>query len=103
MSQDSAAESQLLVGWYSLVSTVHSVSPSILDELTDEADVADVGEEVCAVRLGQQGRAEPARPEDAGGGLGLGLGPGERPDERLLARVPHHAVQGVRHGVHGVH
>ena len=29
--------------------------------------------------------------------------PGEGPDERLLARGPHHAVEGVRHGVHGVH
>ena len=28
---------------------------------------------------------------------------GEGPDERLLARGPHHAVEGVRHGVHGVH
>ena len=72
--------------------------------LTDKADVADVGEQVGAVRLGQQGRAEPARSEEpAGGGLGLCLVPGQWPDERLGACVPHHVVEGVRHGVHGVH
>ena len=75
---------------------------SICCGLTDEADVADVGEEVCAVRLGQQGRAEPARAAGATNG-GFGLMAGEGPDERLLARGPHHAVEGVRHGVHGVH
>ena len=77
------------------------IPPAICRGLTDEADVADVGEEVSAVRLGQQGRAEPARAGCAGGGLSLV--PGEGPDERLLARGPHHAVEGVRHGVDGVH